>query len=531
MANESEFDSNVKFKGGEGGVTVGLRRNNVPWWIVLLLLPLLLLIKCNKEITVTCTDCENGSVVSGQPVTLEYTPRFIYDDGKFFPDSAVVRTVATDDKGTAVFDSLRCSVFSYIFYCLSEVKISAENECFTGGAVRNFHFTQHVDICLDPKRIDLHIKIIDAEKGYVLPDAELKYTYIKDGEPVTETVKADAAGEVTIPGMRFCSSLQLLEASCYGYENCVKHDEPCQNHVVADDYSAMRLKPIKKRVEFFVKDKDTKQPIPAAEATVTFTLPDGSKDVRTVHTSIDGRGVAFCDDAFILADIAIHATKEGFGDGDLQGGPWRVDKFIVQDEDTRTILLDRLPIAVEFRDVDKNTRKPIPGVTNKITVTAPDGTTSVYTEISNSNGVFVVRAIPGSKIEIAATKSPGYKPAHHVVGSFQNKGEDVLLEPVPPPIAYDYSGKNVSHTKCYDLYGAPVTFTFSWNLCMYCTMIVIKDDKGNVIDTFGYDDVNHTQVNNAKDRGTKKITSPTRHICVTVQDVNGHNAEYHIRLN
>ena len=52
MANESEFDSNVKFKGGEGGVTVGLRRNNVPWWIVLLLLPLLLLIKCNKEITV-----------------------------------------------------------------------------------------------------------------------------------------------------------------------------------------------------------------------------------------------------------------------------------------------------------------------------------------------------------------------------------------------------------------------------------------------------------------------------------------------
>lgn len=531
MAYESEFDSNVKIKGGEGGVTVGLKRNNVPWWIMLLLLPLLLLIKCNKEITVICTDCENGSVVSGQPVTLEYTPHFVYDNGKFFPDSTVARTLATDDKGTAVFDSLRCSVFSYIFYCLSEVKISAENECFTGGAVRNFHFTQHVDICLDPKRIDLHIKIIDAEKGYVLPDAELKYTYIKDGEPVTETVKADAAGEVTIPGMRFCSSLQLLEASCYGYENSVKQDEPCQNHVVADDYSAMRLKPIKKRVEFFVKDKDTKQPIPAAEAIVTFTLPDGSKDVRTVHTSIDGRGVAFCDDAFILADIAIHAKKEGFGDGDLQGGPWRVDKFIVQDEDTRTILLDRLPIAVEFRDVDKKTHNPIPGVTNKITVTAPDGTTSVYTEISNSNGVFVVGAIPGSKIEIAATKRPGYKPARHVVGSFQNKGEDVLLEPVPPPIAYDYFGRNVSHTKCYDLYGAPVTFTFSWNLCMGCTMIVIKDDNGDVIDTFGYDDVNHTQVNNAKDRGTRKITSSTRQICVTVQDVNGHDAEYHIRLN
>lgn len=431
MAN-LKLNSTIKYENGNDSYYVQMTRRHFPWWI-LLLLPLLLLIQCEKDICVTITDCETGEKICNQDVLLEYQAHLIFkDDGLCFSDSLSV-VQQTDETGTACFTKLPCSLFSYIFYCLSDCDIIAGGGCYEIDSLKtNFHYTNHLDICLTQKYVDAKIKIYDAESGYVLPDGVLRYEYVEnDGTIRTDTLKADADGMVTIPHVKYCSNIKLLHASCDGYEDAEKTEIPCTDLLDPDsENSAMRLKPLKERFTFFVCDKDTKKPIPYAECAVTLTNPDGTVEKRTVHTSTDGRGIAVYDkDAFVLAVIAIHASKAYYKDGDLEGGPFTVRDFIPQPDTVRTIWLEPDPFTIVFKDIDCQTKKPIAGVVNTIKITDPAGNVTTITRTSDSKGVFPITAKEGSKIEITAEKKPYYITTQYIVSSFKNKTEVIELCP------------------------------------------------------------------------------------------------------
>ena len=600
--------------------TVKMVRKRFPWWIFLLLLPLLLLIKCNKTITVNCYETDNHIPIAEQEVDMQYVPHFVYNDGKFFPSETLKLTRVTDSMGLAVFDELPCSVFSYVFYCMQDAIFSAESQCHESVEVKtNFHFTNHVDLEMQPRREDLHIKLIDKETGDELPDGVLYYTYTdENGQTVTESVQCNAEGIAEIPQMRFCSKIDLL-AKCYGYADEERLQASCESLIVPDDASAMRLRPIKDKITFFVKNKKTKEPIPDAECTVTLTTPRGKSESHQVRTSTDGRGYGFYDNAFILSIVAIHAEKTRFKPGDLEGGPFTVEEFIKQPADVRTIWLEPEPLVVEFQNVDSITGNPIAGVKNKIVIIEPDGTRTEIVETSNSNGIFPVKAVENSKIIIDAQKRPAYKDKHREIPSFNEKvDKKVLMEPdyatlkfrtimsatgnvlpdcklvitgtisgniqpnnsgsgvfsvtfrkdellsitaskngfitnstkvnrntynelnvanqsrrdIPLKLQYDYSGTDRTKTECYDLLSAPVSFSFDWSLCNGCTLIVIEDSNGNIIDSFGKDySVNPPKdSNHPSGSGKQTLKSPTQRICIKIQNINGHSCEYHIRF-
>lgn len=223
----TSFEQNLTL-GKNGEVeSVQLKRRSFPIWTLLLLLPLLLLIKCNKTIEVTCIDAENRSTIAGVPVDLEYTSHFVFDNGKFFPDSLVHRTVVSDENGVAVFDTLRCSVYSYIFYCLSEVKIWATTQCGSGDTLRNFHYVSKTDLLIYPECVDLRFKILDRKTGKPILGAELKYTVTQNGEPVTFSVIADSEGICVLPRMRRCSNILILSVSSQGYSSVLFNDITC----------------------------------------------------------------------------------------------------------------------------------------------------------------------------------------------------------------------------------------------------------------------------------------------------------------
>ena len=223
----TSFEQNLTL-GKNGEVeSVQLKRRSFPIWTLLLLLPLLLLIKCNKTIEVTCIDAENRSTIAGVPVDLEYTSHFVFDNGKFFPDSLVHRTVVSDENGVAVFDTLRCSVYSYIFYCLSEVKIWATTQCGSGDTLRNFHYVSKTDLLIYPECVDLRFKILDRKTGKPIPGAELKYTITQNGVPVTFSVIADSEGKCILPRMGRCSNILMLSVSCQGYSSVLFNDITC----------------------------------------------------------------------------------------------------------------------------------------------------------------------------------------------------------------------------------------------------------------------------------------------------------------
>lgn len=394
--------------------TVQLVHRRRYWWLLLLLLPLLLLIQCQKDISVSCLEPDSGAPISDMPVTMEYQSHFIWNKGRFFPNDDIIITQKTDSTGTTVFKDLPCSVYSYIFYCLSEVSFTAKSDCHAAADEKhNFHYTRHVDLEMLPRREDLHIKIRDLETKDPLPDGIIIYKYVEQGEEKTDSAKADPAGIVTIPQMRYCSTMKLLLGRCYGYADTTKVNVPCQSLLAPDDSTAIELRPIKANFDFFVKNAETKEPIPGASCVVTLTWPKPSTRVQKnppVTTSIDGKGRAVYASAPILTTLAITASKTNYETNDLKGGPYTVEQFLKLDEDKRTIWLKPLPYLQEFVNVDDQTGQPIPGVRNVINITNPaTGETRTVTEVSNNNGVFPVTAKEDERIEIISSDAPCYQ--------------------------------------------------------------------------------------------------------------------------
>lgn len=418
----------VRYDTGHTDYSFQMRKpRRFPWWIFLLLLPLLLLIRCQKDIEVRCLEEETKAPVCFQEITLKYTDHSILSPSrKWFTADEIERTQLTDSTGVAVFEDLPCSVYSYIFRCLEKGYLSVFGECYApANGEFNFHYTRHVDLVVAPRRETLRVRVVDEDTGDPLPDATVFYEYGDGGIHRVDSVHVDAAGVATLPDMRYCSKIQVLTGRCYGYLDGSRTDVPCRDMLVESDSTALRLKPVKEQFVFFVKNKQTKQPIPDAHCVVTLSYPQLNQNVvsRVVRTSIDGQGRGVYDEAPIISFIAIEASKPGFKDGHLEdgpNGPWKVEQFILQDEDTRTVWLEPEPFVQEFVNVDSLTLRPIPGVRNEITVTRPDGTSTTVVEVGNRNGVFPVSAAEDDVVVIVSVKNNEYVSKRTVYPRFRD---------------------------------------------------------------------------------------------------------------
>lgn len=430
------FSKKIKYKEEYCQYSLQLRHLHRPWWLLLFLLPLLLCIKCNKNIAVSCMEPNCNVPIKNLPVAMKYEVHYLWDNGSFLTTYSIQRTQHTNSEGKTVFKDLPCSVFSYIFYCLSEISFTAKNDCYAAiDEKHNFHYTRYAALKMSPHLEDLHVKLLDNETGDVLPDGILIYKYIEQEEEKTDSTYADAAGIATIPQMHYCSIMKEIKGTCYGYADTTRIDIPCQSLVNVNDNTTLRLRPQKERFTFFVKNKETKQPIPDALCNVSLIHPGNSKKVsnRQVRTSIDGKGIAVYDNAFILSTIAITASKMHYKNGELEDSSWAVAKFNKQDDNTRTIWLEPEPYLQEFINIDSITNKPIPGVENVINTTGLDGKIITVIETSNRNGVFPVSAKEDAQIEIVSIKSPEYKQKELKFPKFKDikdKEKNVWMEPV-----------------------------------------------------------------------------------------------------
>ncbi len=430
-AKDIEAKKKFRYREKNDEYVVQLKRRN--WWWLLLLLLLLLFVKCHKDITVTCTDADSGMPIEGQTVTLEYDAHYLGDLWRVLPTDHISISQETDSTGTTVFRDLPCSVFSYIFYCLSEATFTATSDCYDEvEEEHNFHYTCEVDMKMSPKREDLQVRLVDLETKDPLPDAILHYKYREGDQEKTDSVQADPSGIAVIPQMRLCSVVDMLLGRCYGYADTTRTAVPCQQLLAPNDNTTLHLRPLKNRFTFYVKNVDNKDPIPGAECYVTLTHPSGRAfGPYKVTTSTDGKGIAVVEDAFMLATIAIEAQKRPhYRDSMLTGGPWVVETFKEQDADTRTIWLKPVPYMREFENVDSINGNGIPGVRNVITIKHPDGTTDTITETSNSYGKFPVTAEEDAEIEIVSTKEPDYHKKITLEKTFKDVRTKIPLSPV-----------------------------------------------------------------------------------------------------
>lgn len=421
------YKKNFKFNENQLDYEFQLKKKRNWWWLLLFLLPLLLLIRCEREIRVQ-TVTEQGNIpISDAEVQIDYVAHYLYKDGTFFANIPYQQSQVTDSLGYTTFAKLGCSVYSYLFYCLSKVNLIASSECYNADPLSKlFHFTRNVEIGMRQKQTELLLKVVDAETATVIPGANVKYTFKSEGG-INGKNMTNPNGEIVVKNVWECGAIDQIEASAYGYADTIVKNMQVRKMIDHPENSIIRLRPIKEKFDFFVKNKITLQPIPGAKVEVTL-VDKGTQKLRgTSITNVDGIGRGFYDNAFILSKVQIRASKLHYKDGELEGD-YTVEEFKKLPDSLRVIYLEPEPYIAEFQNVDTLTYEPIAGVLNEITVNSISGKTESYEEVSNRGGYFPIKAMEGDEISIISALSPAYKTKNTEIEKYSAE-EIIYMQP------------------------------------------------------------------------------------------------------
>lgn len=405
-----------------------MKRKSHWWWLLLFLLPLLLFIRCEKDIQVQTMEEYSGMPIGNMEVSMSYTAHYLFKNGVFFDKEPCLQTQTTDSVGQTTFSKLGCSVYSYIFYCLSEVQFTVKPAChsLTTPVVEKFHFTRHVLLSLPPLKRDMDIKVVDAETFDAIPQATVEYSFDngtrQDGKEMT-----NPNGQVWLRDVLECGRVERLKVSAYGYADTMVATLEVKEAINRVEKRILKLRPLKEHFHFFVKNKLTGQPIPGAKAVVVLT-DKGTQALRgEVTTNVDGLGRGFYENAFILSKISIKASKLHYKEGKLQGD-YTVEQFNRLPDSLRVVYLEPEPYVETFRNVDTLLNQAIAGVSNEITVKSIHGNTESYTEVSNREGFFPVKAMEGDEVTIVSDLTPYYKLKHTYLEKVEG-AEVIYMEP------------------------------------------------------------------------------------------------------
>lgn len=424
------FSKSFKYREEQEDYVFKIKKKRSWWWLLLLLLPLLLLIRFEHDLTVTTLDSESDTPLEGTEVTIDYYSHclWLWGDSTLFVDDHHHEMQQTDKEGKAVFKDIKCSVYSLIFHYANPVQIVCTSDCYnTERCDKNAHTTWHVEVKMVEKVMNLLSRIIDKETGDDLGGAQLELTYVKHGEKKVQTLTSSASGIVRISGLGPCDVIEKMQASCTGYADTVKLNVPAKDLLCESPESTFELRPLKNRFVYYVYNVDSKEPIPGAEAEVTIDDPRKPVSQSSTVTNVDGLGVGVYDDAFVMAKIAIHASKPNYNDSTL-AGDYTVEQFVNLPQEKRTVWLRPMPYVVEYTVIDSLNNQPLAGVENEITVTDAAGNSETYLEISNRNGKIPVKSKEGATIQIVSRKGPDYLDKTTVVTRF---GEEEVIAMAP----------------------------------------------------------------------------------------------------
>lgn len=427
------FSKNFLIESGKTEYEFKMKKTSY-WWIwILCLIAFLLLccVKCEHSIDVKTVDINSGEELVCDSVTIEYTSHYLYKDGRLFVKECHSITKAPDEDGIVHFCDMPCSIFSYIFYAFSYAEYTINNQCYVLSSSPQtglFHYKWTQTLGLSPKTSHLTLTVTDRETEEPLADALLKYSYIKSGETITDSIKSDAAGKCNLSGVPTCGNINIVRVSCYAYEDTTNISILVEDAIHNDKISSIPLTPIKESFTFFVQNKYTHQPIP--DAKVELILKDKNNVVRhgPISTNTYGTGRGAYKDIFVGASLELRASKENYKDS-IYTPICTVDSFIRKPDNLRIIYLEPLPSLHTFVNADSISHQPIEGVTNDIVVKSIDGNEYRYEKrISNINGIFEFVALEGDKIVIDSKNEPQYKPKHTEIAKFE-KEDTILMKP------------------------------------------------------------------------------------------------------
>lgn len=441
---------------------IKLKKRRFPWWIFLMLIPLLLLIKCNKNITFQVLKQINNKPIENAEVSFFYTERVLLkstqkDTAKF-----------TNIEGKVTFKT-QYSLYSYLFFrkdtCTAKVFVN----CFLGDTV-NFIYHElkedNIEILpLNYIRKDIKIIVANKENRQRIPNAKV-HVKLKNNDFEKEYIDTtDISGAIFLKKIASCTQVTVL-AKAYGYNDTIlkKYTNDLFNNT-----NIIFLRPITKTITFWTKNLFDKNPLPGTSAEI---ILDGKHTNYKIITNINGAisvvGKGLFNNIHIIKDMQISAKKNNFYDTVAPTPKQTVAYFIKSDKKNRFIYLRPQRQCVNFKIISQKTNDIIKGA--ECIITTERG--KVYKEYSNRNGIVqVCKLTYGDIISITASKNGYFK------NDFTIKKENIknltttreiplLKEPEPPsPCDGSFDNTNPSEKvreKTYSLGKSSGTFNFEY---------------------------------------------------------------------
>lgn len=365
---------------------IQVKDHKFPWWILLLLLPLLLLIPVKRNVYIEL-HTEADLPVAGAFTDFACPQHWPYKDG-----DTLRLSERTDSAGQVIFRDIRRPLYALIF-CSDTAYVSSENECHILGRyadlLDNYPKESFLILKMEEKTATLPFFVADKETREPLPDAAVTVTI--NGN--TLQLNTDLAGsfQITAP---ICARINITADKEYFYPNTM--EGVFKDFIGKDDEErTIYLTPKKATITIYVRDKKTRQPLPGA--TVIMNIAGGTQQQK-VSTNVNGAALVSFADLRLTEIIDFLSKKPNYADTILP--PATVEQYSAFDTEQRTMYMRPLTKMLTFIDTDGVA--PLPGVKNEIYING----VLKYTEYSNTNGVFTVKDLFATdKISIVASKT------------------------------------------------------------------------------------------------------------------------------
>lgn len=381
--------------GSNDDIVLTVKNRKFPWWILLFLLPLILLIPVSRDVNIQFVENGTRMAVAKSPASVQY-PHV----STFGTKTPVNVSDTTDTEGKFVVSGIKEPLWYRLFGGISDtLYATCGNGCsrldHAGYKFKDFPTDRFRQLELSTLSSVEYLKVVDADDNEPLPGSTVKIIGQTNGGSSNSQVETDPAGMFEVSGIPICGSVTII-ASREGYYNDTLEASLFDISNMGDYEKTLLLVPKKGSVKVIVKNLETKTLL--ADATVTLTINGTTQQLRT---NTNGVGVGIFDSLRINENqLKFHAAKPGYADTTLEG--YTVSQFMGLDEEHRTMYLRPLTKSLVFINTDG--RNVLDGVKNEIYKNGK----LIATEYSNSKGEFVVNNIGATdKISIVASKS-GY---------------------------------------------------------------------------------------------------------------------------
>lgn len=187
---------------------VMMQKSKFPWWILLLLIPLVLLIPIKRDFL--CEIVETGNIPMAQvPVSFRCN-----DVGIFGSRTLHTGADTTGNDGRCAMRDVSEPLWFYLFVDSDTLYTSTLNDCprLEDFAVRykEFHRCQYLRMEAHVEMVSGTFSVINRRTGDPLPDAKVQVVITIGGNANTQNYMSDANGKLTLSNLSSCASISLI---------------------------------------------------------------------------------------------------------------------------------------------------------------------------------------------------------------------------------------------------------------------------------------------------------------------------------